>query len=144
MSIEVGTEASRITRAARHIAQVQMRLGPLLRDIPAIDGAWDELNQAAVQLHAAGARANTVKPEDPLETLTRLHKSQAEGKALLTALENLLPLAEALDKARGNWVGDMADIEHGETPGTNYAEAIQELHLRLLAEVRGAKGGGRE
>lgn len=138
------TETRHITRAARHVAQVQMRLGPLLRDIPALDSAWAELNQAAVQLHSAGARAKTVKPEDPLETLTRLHRSQEEGKVLLAALENLLPIAERLDKARGNWVGDMADTEHGETPGTNYAEAIQELHLRLLQEVRGAKGSGRE
>lgn len=139
------TGTSRLTRAARHIGNAQSSLGPEMRTAsPGLLSAWDELNTASVLLAAEGARTYAVSPEDPLETLTKLHHSNQEGLALLEALAQLLPLAEALDKARGNWVGDMADTEHGETPGTNYAEAVQEMFLKLKAEVHGAKGGGRE
>lgn len=43
----------------------------------------------------------------------------------------------------GDWVGDMAHTERGETPGTNYAEAVQELLLKLRGEL-GVEGSGRE
>lgn len=135
-----------LTKVGQHIARAQGALGPLVARDPAVRPCWDELNLAAVALTSAGVRVSPgeVPPcHDPLD-LTRWTRSTQEGEALLIALESLLPLAEALDKARGDWVGDMASTHLGETPGTNYAEAVQELHLRLLEELRGRVGRGLE
>jgi hypothetical protein len=115
-----------------------------------VSAAWDDLNQVAVQLTSAGFRPGTdgatgtpPPAPDSLEHLRRIEQSRKETQDLLAAIEVLLPLAEALDQRRGNWVGDMADTERGETPGTDFAEAIQELVLRLRGEL-GAEGSGRE
>jgi hypothetical protein len=151
MTANLDQEAKRqLARAGRHLALAQQYLGPEMRNASApVRACWDELNHTAVALGSAGVVVD-VEPErvapatDSLEHLRRIEESRSEGQALLLALTNALAYAEALDKRRGNWVGDMADTEHGETPGTNYAEAIQELHLQLKMEVHGARGAGRE
>ena len=56
---------------------------------------------------------------------------------LLTASVLLTASDAALDKARGNWVRDMAHTDLGETPGTDYSKEVQGLLLRLVAEGRG-------
>jgi hypothetical protein len=121
------------------------------QQVPGASAAWDEIALASVALTRAGVKVEagqtmgTPPPApDSLEALRRIEQGREQGVALLAALEQLLPLAEQLDRARGDWVGDMAAIHLGETPGTNYAEAVQELHLKLKLEMHGAKGGGRE
>lgn len=138
-----------LMQAGAHLAMAQRHLAPLtLEGNPAVRACWDELNQVAVLLTRSGGAVQPQASEAlglrDLERLRRLDSSRPEAEALAIALEALLPLAEALDKARGDWAGDMASVEGGETPGTNYAESIQELHLRLRQEVHGAKGGGLE
>jgi len=107
----------------------------------------DTLNSLGTALEAAGATCQpTDRPQvDPhgLEALRKVEESRSEGQALLLSLTNSLHYAEALDKKRGNWVGDMAHEGQGETAGTDYAEKIQALQIRLELEL-GAEGGGRE
>lgn len=149
MTANLDQQARQLARAGRHLALAQQNLGPEMRNASApVRACWDELNHTAVALGAAGVVVD-VEPErvapatDSLEHLRRIEESRSEGQALLLALAQLLPIAERLDKARGNWVGDMADVEHGETPGTDYAESVQELLLRIQGEL-GAEGAGRE
>jgi hypothetical protein len=144
--------------AARHLVEAQEQtagigrmgsyrvydVGDLLRSL------HDTLNSLGRALEAAGATAPTegyqgtpAPSPDSLEHLRRVEESRDETQNLLWALEFAMPHAEQLDKRRGNWVGDMADTAHGETPGTDYAEAVQGLLLRLRGEL-GAEGSGRE
>lgn len=138
-----------LIRAGRHLALAQRQLGPEVHGGgPGVRACFDELNHAAVALASAGV---AVTPDgsphrDPmsLTTLSKIESSRPEGIALLEALGQLLPTAEKLDKARGDWVGDMAATHLGETPGTNYAEAVQELYFKLKLEIGGVKGSGLE
>ena len=150
MTANLDQEAKRqLARAGRHLALAQQYLGPEMQSASApVRACWDELNHTAVALGAAGVVVD-VEPErvapspDSLEHLRRVEASRSEGELLRAALHVALAYAEALDKRRGNWVGDMANTEHGETPGTDYAESVQELLLRLQGEL-GAEGSGRE
>lgn len=153
------TQNPHLTAAGRHLHRALMLLAPLKRVRPDGHGAlhpteleplWDELGRVSVSLTSAGVRVEDEKTQgtpppspDSLEHLRRIEESRMEGKVLLYWLREILAHAEALDRARGDWAGDMADTERGETPGTNYAEAIQELLLRLQGEL-GAEGSGRE
>jgi hypothetical protein len=142
--------------AARHLVEAQEQVATLGKEmehhgvIYDISPLHDTLNHIGQALEAAGATAPTegyqgTPPPSPdsLEHLRRVEESRNETQNLLWALEFAMPHAEQLDKKRGNWVGDMADTEHGETPGTDYAEAVHGLLLRLRGEM-GAEGEGRE
>ena len=105
------------------------------------------LNSLGTALEAAGATYQpTDRPAvdpDGLEALRKVEGSRQEAEGLLHWLKGTLPRAEALDYQRGNWVGDMAHTDQGETPGTDFAEKVQALVLRLEMEL-GVEGGGRE
>jgi len=139
--------ARHLVEAQEQVASVRFHDGKFSDDFDTLSGTLNNLGRA---LEAAGATAPTESyqgtpppAKDSLEALRRIEQSRSEGQALLLALTNALHYAEALDKRRGDWVGDMADTANGETPGTNYAEAVQELLLRLQGEL-GARGAGRE
>jgi hypothetical protein len=150
MTASLDQETKRqLARAGRHLALAQQYLGPEMRSASApVRACWDELNHTAVALGAAGVVVD-VEPErvapatDSLEHLRRIEASRAEGARLEHYLRQALLAAEALDKRRGNWVGDMAATHLGETPGTDFSESIQELLLRLQGEL-GVEGAGRE
>lgn len=152
------TQQTALQLAARHLVEAQETTAKLGRmtayRVHEVQGVIGELsgtlNHLGRALEAAGATAPTEGYQgtpppapDSLEALRRIEQSRSEGQALLLALTNALHYAEALDKRRGDWVGDMADTANGETPGTNYAEAVQELLLRLTGEL-GVEGSGRE
>jgi len=142
------TIARSLAQAGRHVALCRQHLGPLVhQQISGATEAWDELAQASVALTRAGvvvdAQGTPQPAPDSLAALRKIEQSREEGESLLHYLREALLRAEYLDKKRGDWVGDMADTERGETPGTNYAEALQELLLKLEGEL-GAVGGGRE
>lgn len=152
-------QAALLVAAGRHTARAQHLMASAIRlrrpEEPQLTReeilpVWDELNGISTTLAAAGVPvadgselgASPPAP-DSLEALRRIEISRYEGKLLLEWLGKVLPVAERLDKARGNWVGDQAHVDLGETPGTNYAESVQELILKLRGEL-GEKGDGRE
>jgi hypothetical protein len=153
------TQQTALQLAARHLVEAQEQVAVSMRgtDVAERRMLWEKigplettLNSLGCALEAAGATAPTegyqgtpAPSPDSLEHLRRVEASRSEGRALLVFLQQALREAERLDKRRGNWVGDMADTEHGETPGTDYAESVQELLLRLQGEL-GAEGSGRE
>jgi hypothetical protein len=137
--------------AARELVKAQEQTASLGRmvtyDISPLSSTLNSLGRA---LEAAGATAPTegyqgtpAPSPDSLEHLRRIEESRDETQNLLWAMEFAMPHAEQLDKRRGNWVGDMANTAQGETPGTDYAESVQGLLLRLRGEL-GADGSGRE
>jgi hypothetical protein len=152
-------QAALLAAAGRHTARAQHLMASAIRlrrpdqeqlTREEILPVWDELNGISTSLSAAGVLVEDGSEQgapppasDSLEALRRIEVARYEGKLLLEWLGKVLPVAERLDKARGNWVGDMAHVERGETPGTNYAEAVQEMILKLQGEL-GTKGSGRE
>lgn len=144
------TQQAALQLAARHLVEAQENLSAARRRGGDLGHVQNLLNSLGRALEAAGATAPTESYQgtpppapDSLEALRRIEQSRTESEVLLELLKGALPVAERLDRARGDWVGDMADTERGETPGTNYAEAVQELLLRLQGEL-GAEGSGRE
>lgn len=63
-----------------------------------------------------------------------------QARALLAGLRELLPIAEVVDAQRGRSVGEDAPLLPGESRGTDVAETISELVLRLTRECEGARG----
>lgn len=145
------TQQTALQLAARHLVEAQEQTASLGRmltyDLTPLSSTLNSLGRA---LEAAGATAPTegyqgtpAPSPDSLEALRRIEESRDEGEHLAYYLQQTLYAAQSLDRARGNWVGDMASTAQGETPGTDYAEAIQALLLRLQGEL-GAEGSGRE
>lgn len=144
------TEQTALQLAARHLVEVQEQVANLRLRHHEYTPLQTTLNSLGRALEAAGATAPTegyqgtpAPATDSLEHLRRIEESRRESQELIHHLVFALRAAEVLDKKRGNWVGDMANTEHGETPGTDYAESVQALLLRLQGEL-GAEGSGRE
>jgi len=57
---------------------------------------------------------------------------------LLATLERAQQIAERIDAQRGRTVGDTIPLQPGESAGTDLAESISILALRVRQEVRGA------
>lgn len=153
------TQQTALQLAARHLVEAQEQVAVSMRgtDVAERRMLWEKigplettLNALGQALEAAGATAPTEGHQgtppparDSLEALRRIEESRDEGVSLEVILKYALMIAERLDKKRGNWVGDMASTAQGETSGTDYAEAIQAMVLRLQGEL-GAEGEGRE
>jgi hypothetical protein len=73
-----------------------------------------------------------------LRDLAALDTPQA--RALLAGLRELLPLAEVVDAQRGRSVGEEVPLQPDESRGTDLAETISEMVLRLRRECEGARG----
>ena len=134
--------------AAAQLARAQEQVASLSRMLTHdLTPLHDTLNALGTALEAAGATYQpTDRPApdpDGLEALRKIEESRTETRHLLEVLGTALVSAELLDYQRGNWVGDMAHTDQGETPGTDYAEKVQAIRLRLEMEL-GAEGGGRE
>ena len=133
------TEQTALQLAARKLVEAQEKTAK--NEMALLRGTLNALGQA---LEAAGA---TYQPEDKpasdphgLEALRKIEESREETHILLKVLEIALMNAEQLDKKRGDWVGDMAHTDLGETPGTGYSEPVQALILKLQGEL-GVEGG---
>jgi hypothetical protein len=131
--------------AAAQLVKAQEQVASLSRMLTYdLTHLHNTLNSLGTALEAAGATYQPIDRPTPdpdgLEALRNVEGSRSEGQALLLSLTNSLHYAEALDKKRGNWVGDMAYTDQGETPGTDYAEKIQAILLRLEMEL-GVEGG---
>ena len=74
-------------------------------------------------------------PETPLELL-----DTPKSRALLEALKQIVPLAEAVDAERGHVIPDEIPLQEGESRGTGWAETLSTLVLQLALDVEGPKG----
>jgi hypothetical protein len=74
-----------------------------------------------------------------LDSLATLDSPEARG--LLAGLSALLPLAEAVDARRGYTVAEGTPLLPGESHGTDLAEEISTLTLRLSTEIHGPQTG---
>jgi len=62
-----------------------------------------------------------------------------DTRELLSLLEEAQRVAERIDRARGRHVGDQIPLQPGESAGTDLAESISLLALRMRKEVHGAR-----
>lgn len=62
----------------------------------------------------------------------------ADNRELLDLLERAQEVAERIDKARGFHVGDELPLMPGESRGTDLAESVSILALRVRREAEGA------
>ena len=106
------------------------------------DGALTDALAAGgkVAKFEAHAQANA----DRLDLSDLAAVSGDAARDLLEALDRAQRLAEVLDAQRGRTVGPKVPLGPGESRGTDYAEALSELVLRLRGEAFGMVGAGRE
>ncbi len=119
--------------------------GPESKDAHASARIVSSLTDATGLLKRAGVeKAETATAAGfDLAQLAETFAGRSEALELLSGLRSLLPVAEALDKARGRVVDDSL-CGPGETPGTDTAELLQGLLFRLENETGGARGKGLE
>ncbi|MES2460521.1 MAG: hypothetical protein V4671_08045 [Armatimonadota bacterium] len=105
----------------------------LLRD------AQDTVQAVMRRLAEAGAGPvpawRKLGPQTPLELL-----DTPKSRALLEALRNIVPIAEAVDAERGHVIPDEIPLGPGESRGTGWAETLSTLVLQLSLDVEGPKG----
>lgn len=105
--------------------------------------AAEEGQKAMDFLLSAGASLDKRPPSERMNAAIPLHLLNTENaRRLLSALRNVLPLAEAVDRERGRVVDDAmaAQLLPGDTPGMDLAESVNELILRLRTEIHGPAG----
>jgi len=110
--------------------------GPLLMEAQELSAAHRSELAAAAGLHAAppspSASAAVAVPLHLLDT--------PAARDLLAILEEAQQIAEQVDAERGRTVGEDIPLLPGESRGTDLAEAISQLALRVRTEVHGPKG----
>ena len=124
-------EASAAARLARETEEAQKKR----------ESAEREVNQVAPQVAPQVAQIETLAPLD-LSALAALDNLDTpEARALLDALENVMVLAEIVDKQqqRGHTLPESIETAPSETRGTDFAKSVGKLILRLRSEVYGAK-----
>jgi hypothetical protein len=133
--------ARALESSLEHVGFAQVYL--VDEDLPAarvaVDRANDHGQRAARLLHAAGVSVPPAMPHEgadiPLDQL-----DTHDARELLATLRQALVIAERVDGARGRSFPDDTPLRPGESRGTDLAESISELVLRLRIEVEGPKG----
>lgn len=78
----------------------------------------------------------------PLSALAALAAlDTADSRELLDLVTRALSAAERVDAQRGNVVGADVPLSQGESRGTDYAEVLSVLRLRLSTEIHGPQIG---
>jgi len=98
-------------------------------------------------IKAGGANPlRKIKPisaPDPLALSSLAAMDTEEARELLDLLERAQTLADVVDRQRGRALSPDAELLPGESYGTDIAESISEVALRLRRQIHGA-GVGRE
>lgn len=130
----------KVARALQAINQPE--LPALVAELQNGDDTLFAAQQASTRLLAGvKAAADAVSFELPAPGSLILPLAQLDTpdtRELLAALEKALEIAERVDRARGRHIGDHLPLQSGESAGTDLAESISILTLRLRGEVRGA------
>lgn len=102
--------------------------------------AGEAARRVASTLSEAGFPRPTEAPASSLSLSALANLDTRAARFLLLHLESALRAAEAVDAERGNALPAELPLQPGESRGTDYAEAVSNLLLRLRREVEGAKG----
>lgn len=138
-------EVIALYRIADALREAGVRFGACWRDgaHQEADDAAARIDQLSHQLHArlalAGYPLGVPEQASGLDLRTLAALDTPEARELLAGLQSLLPLAEEVDAQRGRVAPPALP---GEPTGTDYAESVAGLALRLLREVEGPRGGG--
>jgi hypothetical protein len=119
-------------------AQVQGRTVHPDELLPIAREANTAIQRAYRNLLALGAREADGMPRAqpvPLDLL-----DTPDTRHLLYLLEKAQEVAERIDAVRGRSLGEDVPLLPGESAGTDLAESISEIALRVRTEVHGPKG----
>lgn len=121
-------------------ARMYLATGEGLPTGVAVDDVLLEAQELAQRLQletrAAGIHAPTL--DHGFEPLDLFALDTPDTRALLALLEQAQAVAERLDAARGRAVSDGMPLAPGESRGTDLAESVSVLALRVRGEVYGA------
>ncbi len=135
-------EASFAARDAKHNA-AKLADGIATADLAsdAARAAWDCL-QLLLRAGAASPLPTTVRPQTDSLNLSSLSAlADPETDDLLFHLEQCLAVAERIDARRGRVVSENIPLSPGESRGTDLAETISEIALRVRGKVHGPQTG---
>jgi hypothetical protein len=90
-----------------------------------------------VEVGAASPHGGAAPPAAPIP-LEQL--DTPDTRHLLYLLEKAQEVAERIDAARGRALGESIELLPGESKGTDLAETISEIALRVRTEVHGPAG----
>lgn len=136
-----------LERIAVHLRELQSALGAAYLHLPGqveaareiLSEACDTSNTAAALLIAGGIHVGAPTPSRlDLSQLATL--DSPEARELHRRLMELIPLAETVDASRGRTMGSSFQPLPGESRGTDIAETLSLLVLRLQDETVGPKG----
>lgn len=106
-----------------------------------VDHALLEAQEASAQLHRSlRAAAGIHAPASSVEPVPLALLSTEASRELLSALRHAVALAERVDAERGRALPAEIPLQPGESRGTDLAESLSLLVLRLSLEVEGAQG----
>jgi hypothetical protein len=136
-------EAVQIARNLLDIGEPRARVGEYLAT------AQEQTEKAADLAYRIGSR-NTLPAvsghssggaSGPLSALAALAVlDTADSRELLDLVTRAVAVAERVDAQRGNVVAGDVPLQPGESRGTDFAEALSVLRLRLATEVHGPPG----
>jgi len=102
--------------------------------------AAQSAGHALARLGALGARPAHVPSREPFPPFPSYLLDTMARRRLLALLEEAQIIAERVDGARGRTISEDVALQPGESRGTDLAESISEIALRVRTEVHGPKG----
>lgn len=91
---------------------------------------------------AIGSSSGTATTHNDLADLAAMNSD--DSRELLDLLERAQIVAERIDATRGRTVSGKIELQPGEARGTDLAETLSVITLRIRREVHGATGKGLE
>ncbi|MES2463620.1 MAG: hypothetical protein V4671_23850 [Armatimonadota bacterium] len=85
-------------------------------------------------------KAETAEPVLPVRPLDLLQLDTPDSRRLLALLEEAQAVADRVDASRGRALPADIPLQPGESRGTDLAESISYIALRVRGEVRGPQG----
>lgn len=142
-------EGRLLARVAIHVRQIQENAGVALLYVmhreaaaaePQLREVCDIASQIAHVLVRNGVRLPSVSKRTALDLGELARLDSPEARELHRRLTDLMPLAEAVDAGRGRTMGEDYEPMPGESRGTDIAETLSLMVLRLKNETQGPRG----
>lgn len=113
--------------------------------LPVIQAANEAAQRAHRLMIAEGGKSPmlegvSVSQSDRFDLSALVQLDTPDTRLLLAMLEQVQIVAERVDASRGRTLPEDTLLQPGESRGTDIAESVSELALRVRREVEGAKG----